>query len=426
MREDVLHFVWKYQKFPIRSLQTTNGKPIVITKTGIHNHGEGPDFFNARLEIGSQEWAGNVEIHLKSSDWYAHGHESDRNYDNVILHVVWEDDVSVFRKDGTEIPTLELKNYLSVDLLNSYKKLFQNSKKTFINCERDFGEIDGFLLENWFERLFFERLQQKSNVVFELLEHSKNDWEKVLFCLLMKNFGLNTNGQTFFTASQALDFSIIRKISHDPQLLEALFFGMLGLLQHEVQDEYLTRLRTEFDFLKTKFGLQARVAQKPTFFGLRPNNFPTIRLPQLAAVYHKRANLFNEVIQLKRLQDFYGVFDVSASAYWEEHYTFGKLSKKSTKKLTKSFVELLVLNTIVPIKFCYAKKMGRAVHEELIELASNVKAEKNSIIEKFDYIGQHTENAWQSQAKIQLYNAYCAKNRCLQCAVGADLLSRNL
>ncbi len=426
MREDLLHFVWKHQKIPMRSLQTTNGKPIFIKKAGTHNHGEGPDFFNARLEIGAQEWAGNVEIHLKSSDWYAHGHERDRNYDNVILHVVWEDDVSIFRKDGSEIPTLELKSYLSLDLLNSYKKLLQNAKKKFINCERYFGEIDGFLLDNWLERLFFERLQQKSNMVFELLEHSKNDWEKVLFCLLMKNFGLNTNGTAFFAVSQELDFSIIRKISHDQQQLEALFFGMLGLLQNEVQDEYLTRLRMRFDFLKNKFGLQTRVVQKPSFFGLRPNNFPTIRLSQLAAVYHKKANLFSEVVQLKRLEDIYRIFDVTASEYWNEHYTFGKPSKKSTKKLTKSFVELLVLNTIVPIKFCYAKKMGEGAHEGLIELVSRVKAEKNRIIEKFDAMGQHTENAWQSQAKIQLYNAYCTKNRCLQCAVGADLLSGNL
>lgn len=425
VREDLLHFVWKYQKLPLASLQTTGGQTLQVKNVGTHNHGEGPDFFNARLLIGDQEWAGNVELHVKSSDWYAHGHESDLNYNNVILHVVWEDDMAVFRKDGTPIPTLALKTYLPREVLDGYQKLFKNSRKKVINCGTGITAVDQFLLDNWLERLFFERLEQKSDLVFDLLEKSKNDWEKVLFALLMKSFGSKVNGDAFLGIAQALDFSIVRKVAHDSFQLEALLQGMAGLLPKEKHDNYIDRLQSEFTFLSNKFDLDPTGISKPAFYGLRPHNFPTIRLSQVAALYHKTPNLFAEIITAKSFDEIAQIFEIVASAYWESHFTFGKTSRRSKKRLTKKFVELLVINAVVPIKFCYAKRSGKEVGEELITLISEIAPENNAIIKKFVSLGLKSGSALQSQAKIQLYNQYCTKNKCLQCAVGTSLLNGN-
>lgn len=425
MREDLLHFVWKYQKFSGQSLMTTDKITVQVKNPGTHNHGAGPDFFNARLLIGGQEWAGNVELHVKSSDWYAHGHENDLNYNNVVLHVVWEDDVSVFRKDGSAIATLVLKDYLSRALLMGYRKLLEDSKKAFINCEQDIASVDGFLLDNWLERLFFERLEQKSAAVFELLDQCQNDWEKVLFSLLMKSFGSKVNGEAFLDIARILDFSIVRKVAHDALQLEALLFGTAGLLHEDHLDAYHNQLKQSYGFLENKFNLGGVGIRPPAFYGLRPNNFPTLRLSQVAVLYHKVPNLFSEVVEAKRLSEIVSFFEVSAGEYWNSHYTFGKTSKESKKRLTKNFIELLVVNAIVPIKFCYAKQLGKNVDEELVEMLSGIKPEQNGIIEKFKSAGLRSDNALHTQAKIQLYNHYCTKNKCLQCAVGTSLLNGN-
>ncbi|MFK7813142.1 MAG: DUF2851 family protein [Maribacter sp.] len=426
MREDFLHFIWNTHKVQSKQLNTTKGEVLVIHNYGIHNHSSGPDFFNAKIEVDEQLWAGNVEMHLKASDWYTHGHETDSNYDNVILHVVWEDDVSVFRKDQTEIPTLELKNLVTPNLLNAYQNLFQNLNQKFINCENDFASIDSFILDNWIQRLYFERLEQKSELIFELLEASKNDWEKVLFTLLFKNFGLKVNGNSFLSLAKALDFSIVRKLQNNSEALESVFFGMAGLLDNEeLVDSYYSQLKKEFDFQYKKFELCSAQIQKPEFFGLRPHNFPTIRLSQLANLYVSQHNLFSVLMSANTLIKIQSIFKISASSYWKNHFTFAKESKTSSKALSKPFVDLLLINTIIPLKFCYAKKHGKEVNDELVSLITKLKPEKNTIITKFDKIGPKTGNAMESQSKIQLHNEYCTKNQCLKCAVGASLLNRN-
>jgi len=426
MREDLLHFIWNTHKVQSRQLKTTKEESLVIHDYGIHNHSSGPDFFNAKIEVGEQLWAGNVEIHLKASDWYVHGHETDSNYNNVILHVVWEDDISIFRKDKTEIPTLELKNLVTPSLLNAYLKLFQNTSQKFINCENDFTSIDAFILDNWTQRLYFERLEQKSELIFELLKDSKNDWEKVLFTLLLKNFGLKVNGNSFLSLAKVLDFSIVRKLQNNSEALESVFFGMVGLLDNgESADSYFSQLKKEFDFQYKKFELSSAQIEKPEFFGLRPHNFPTIRLSQLANLYASQHNLFSELMSANTLMKIQSIFKISASSYWKNHFTFAKESKTSSKALSKAFVDLLVINTIIPLKFCYAKKHGKEVNDELVCLITKLKPEKNVIITKFDKIGAKTGNAMESQSNIQLYNEYCTKNQCLKCAVGANLLNRN-
>jgi len=224
MQEDFLHYLWKHKKFDTLNLKTTQGEQITLIFVGEHNHNSGPDFFNSQLKIAEQLWAGNVEIHVKSSDWFLHNHETDKAYDNVILHVVWEHDTEIFRKDNSEISTLELKDYVDKSVLQKYQQLFSNTNK-WINCENNFAEVDDFVLDNWLERLYFERLERKSEDINQLLKTSKNNWEAVLFKMLAKNFGLKVNGESFFSLANSFDFSILRKLQTKQQNLEALFFG---------------------------------------------------------------------------------------------------------------------------------------------------------------------------------------------------------
>ena len=422
MQEDFLHYIWKHRKFDNLKLKSVDDELIAITSVGQHNLNSGPDFFNAQLRIGNQLWAGNVEIHIKSSDWFAHNHEIDKAYDNVILHVVWEHDTEVFRKDNTAIPTLELKHHVNQDSLQNYQKLFSKSQK-WINCENDFIEVGDFILHSWLERLYFERLERKSIEIESMLKRSANNWEAVLFQLLAKNFGLKVNGDAFLSLANSFDFSVIRKTQSSPLSLEALFFGQMGLLENDIQDPYFLELKKEYGFLSNKFKLSQQGVLPLQFFRLRPPNFPTIRLSQLVNLYSVQNNLFSQIIDTHDLKALYEIFSISTSQFWETHYTFGKASRKSIKKTSKAFIDLLLINTIIPLKFSYAKQQGKDINENLLVLMQQLKSEKNSIIEKFNSLKNVSSSALQSQALLQLKNAYCDKNKCLQCAIGNALIS---
>lgn len=421
MQEDFLHYIWKHKKFQVNNLNTTHGDAVVITLVGQHNFNSGPDFFNAQLTIGKQLWAGNVEIHIKSSDWYVHNHEQDKAYDNVILHVVWEHDTEIFRKDNSVIPTLQLKDFISKEVLNNYEKLFSKNEK-WINCENDFAGVDDFVLKNWLERLYFERLERKANLIQELLKETKNDWEAILFMMLAKNFGLKVNGESIFSLAKSIDFSIVRKTQSKQQTLEALFFGQAGLLDEDYQSAYYLELVKDYNFLKQKFKLQNYQVLPLQFFRLRPSNFPTIRLSQLASLYCLHQNLFSKVIETSKLNDFYNIFNVETSEFWKTHYTFQKQSKSSKKVLTKSFIDLLLINTILPLKFCYAKQKGQDVDAVIVQISNEITSEKNSIIDAFNQLKKISKSSLDSQALIHLKTEYCSKNKCLQCAIGNKLV----
>ncbi|MFD2915425.1 DUF2851 family protein [Psychroserpens luteus] len=422
MQEDFLHYLWLHKKLDVLHLKTTQHERLEIVNVGTHNHNSGPDFFNGQIRIADQLWAGNIEIHIKSSDWFVHGHEQDAAYDNVILHVVYEHDTDIFRSDNSTIPTLELKNFIDSALMDNYHKLF-SSKKKWINCEQDFPEVDEFTLKNWQERLYFERLERKQHTIEDLLKTSKNDWEAVLFKLLAKNFGLKVNGTAFASIANSVDFSIVRKTSSKLEQLEALLFGQAGLLEKESSNSYYETLQKEYKFLKQKFQLESQGVIDVQFFRLRPPNFPTIRLSQLANLYHKEQQLFSKVISAENLKDIYTLFEVSTSPFWNTHYTFDKESKQSSKKVTKAFVDLLLINTILPIKFCYAKQNGEAIDETILEIINAIASEKNSIVDGFTQLKHKPKSALESQAFIQLKTEYCDKNKCLQCAVGNVLLT---
>ena len=422
MKEDFLHYLWKFKKFDTLNLKTSNGEEITIVNIGQYLELAGPDFFNAQLIIGNQKWAGNVEIHLKSSDWYVHHHERDAAYENVILHVVWEHDTEIFRSNNTEIPVLELKKYVDTASVTDYQSLM--TPKSWIFCEKQLKEIDGFALKNWQERLFFERLERKSKPIYELLQQTNNDWEAVLFCLLAKNFGLNTNGEIFLKIAQSIPFSIIRKETFEVENLEALLIGNAGLLESEKEDTYFQDLKFRYFYLLHKYQLEKKIVEPVQFFKHRPDNFPTIRLSQLANLYHSQQNLFSKISSSDSVQNIYEAFDVSASDYWQNHYKFDKESPKKKKKLSKSFIDLIIINTIIPLQFAYAKSQGKEISEDLIQLLNEVAPEKNAIMDKFSSFGIKSKSAFETQSLLQLKNEYCIKSRCLECAIGMELLKK--
>lgn len=421
MKEDFLHYVWKFQKFDGSNFLTSNSGKLHIKSQGSHNLDSGPDFFNAQIEIDGQLWAGNVEIHIKSSDWYAHNHQVDPAYNNVILHVVWEHDTDIFRNDGSIIPTFIIKNCVSKATVEQYHRLFSKHKK-WINCENDFANIDAFILDNWLERLYFERLERKSEVLQKELTASQNHWEALLFRSLCKNFGLKINGESFLSIARSLDFSIITKSSDDCHNLEALLLGQAGLLDANEEDWYSKELKSNYDFLKIKHSLSNDSIIKPKFFRLRPPNFPTIRLAQLANLYCEQKSLFSKIIGIDKIEDFYILFNVNASEFWDTHYNFGVSSLKRKKKVTKKFINLLIINTILPIKFCYARQLGKDVSNEIINIAMEIPSEENSIITRFNALKHISKTAFQSQSLLELKNEYCDKNRCLQCAIGNEIV----
>ncbi|WP_411893760.1 DUF2851 family protein [Winogradskyella sp. A2] len=423
MQEEFLHYIWKHKAFTSTHCNTAQGESIYIKKLGQHNYNSGPDFFNAQITIADQLWAGNVEIHIKSSDWYVHNHERDKAYDNVILHVVWDHDAEIFRKDNSVIPTLELRHYVDETLLNNYKDLIKS--KSWINCEKDFNEVNDFILDNWLERLYFERLQGKSSTIQELLKQSHNDWESVLFKLLLKNFGLKVNGEPMLSLANSIDYSVIRKVRYNCLDIEALLFGQAGLLDVDSEDSYLHDLKQRYIFLRQKFQLSNKGVLPLQFFRLRPLNFPTIRISQAVNLYFKEDSLFSKLIALRTKEEIYDLFDVSTTEYWKSHYTFFKKSKPTKKTLTKSFIDLLIINTIIPLKFAYANSNGKFIEEELLELIKSIKLERNSIVDKFFTLKKFDKDACNSQALLQLKQEYCDKNKCLECAIGNSLIIKN-
>jgi hypothetical protein len=424
LNEDFLHFVWKYKLFSIINIYTTSNDDLLVLKSGLHNKNAGPDFLNAQIKINQQIWVGNIEIHIKSSDWYLHNHETDAKYDAVILHVVWEDDATIFMKNNLPLPTLILKDLVNHNALKNYQNLFSREQR-WILCQNEINTVDDFILNNWKERLFFERLERKSNEMKQLLVVENNDFEAVLFQLLAKNFGLKVNGDAFFRLAKSIDFSVVRKVCFDENQLAALFFGQAGFLEEDLEDEYHQQLKKDYLYLQHKFKLNPVSKNEFSFFRMRPTNFPTIRIAQLVSLYFLHQNLFSKIITTSTLDDFYMLFLVAVHPFWKTHYNFEKVAKASPKKLTKSFIDLLIINTIIPLKFLYQKNRGEVAESGFLEILNKIKPEKNSIISKFSELKIKTNTAFETQALLELKNNYCEPKRCLECAIGRDVLNRN-
>ncbi|MDC0874197.1 DUF2851 family protein [Flavobacteriaceae bacterium] len=421
MKEAFLHYLWRFQKFSKKNLRTSDSKLLQVLDPGTANLGAGPDFSSAKIFMEALHWNGAIELHLLSSDWFRHGHQKDSNYDGVILHVVWENDTDVCYPNGNPIPTLQLSDFVDQKELQLYKKTFLK-KPLFVPCEAFISQFPTSHWLDWQERLLAERMESRFDSIYELLKDQKNDWEAVLFILLAKGFGLNQNGAVFFTMAKQISFDKIRKLHGQPEEIEALLMGQLGLLDGEAKDVYHETLQNKFAFLKVKYQLPDSRAARVQFARLRPSNFPTVRIAQLAQLYAKKTSLFQELMHHKHIDESFKLFSVNAGAYWDKHYNFAVLSKNSPKKITADFFNLIVINTIIPIRFAYANFLGRIGEADLFEWFSKVPNERNSILKKFTDHQAPNINTGGSQALLHLYKEYCQQKKCLSCRVGFYLM----
>lgn len=422
MKEIILHYLWLHKQVDVTRLWTTKGEKIEIFQFGNYLQTSGPDFFNAQMVIGDQKWAGNIEIHVKSSDWYLHHHQIDDNYNNVILHVVWEHDTEVYRKDNSEIPVLELQKVVDAELIHKIQNLLLDKK--WINCENSIASVDAFVLENWKERLFFERLEERSQGINELFEIFQHDWEATFIAVLAKNFGLNANGENFLQILKAIPIAVLRKERHEQKHLEALFFGISGLLERDFEEQFPKELQEIWCYQQAKYQLEKFANVELQFYKLRPDNFPTIRLAQFAAFLSQNHSIFSLVNSISSFEEAKAKVQVSVSAYWNSHYNLDKTSRIKAKKMSEDFIELLVINAVIPLQYAYTNYLNQEKTEELIGFLQELKPERNTILERFAQLGVSNTNAFDSQALLQLKKKYCEPKQCLKCAIGIQLLKK--
>ena len=419
--EEFLHFIWENRLFNARNLKTGSGENVEIIQTGKRNTNAGPDFFNAKVKICDTVWAGNIEIHKKASDWQKHNHTDDKAYENVILHVVEEPDRQIYRINGTEIPTLQLS---WPDHLNrNYQKLLD--AKTWIPCQEQFHRIDPVVLRLGFNRLMIERLEYKTIEIEKRLEQNKNNWNETFYQLLARMFGFKVNAIPFEMLARSVPLQILSKHKSSLFQLEALLFGTSGLLNEELLgDEYFIKLREEYSFLYKKYSLKTVEPHLWKFMRLRPGNFPTIRISQLAALIHRSQGLFSKIIETKNIEELKKLFNVKASDYWNNHYRFNKSSsKKQVKELGENSINILIINVIVPFLFVYGEKQNlHHLKNRALDFLEKLSPEKNSIIKKWEELGVHPRSAFETQALIWLKNSYCVPKKCLNCQIGNKLV----
>lgn len=421
MDERFLHYVWRFQQFDAGNLFSTSNEAVSIYHPGILNHDSGPDFSEARLRIGPMEWAGQVEIHLRSSDWLRHGHQTDAAYHNVILHVVYEHDKTISNPDGSPIPTLELKNRIHSDQFEKYHHLRHDAAG--IPCASHIQRVPEIIRTATIDRMVMERIEQKTKEVVDGLKTGLHDWEAATTHLLARSLGMKTNTHTFGEFANSVPWKKLSR--HNDFQKEALIFGLAGFLDEQPQDEHQLALLKEFAFLTHKLGLVQKVSRHHWKFSkLRPPSFPTVRLSQLVAILQKESRLFSKLISANSVKEVQACLQVQPSAYWSNHYDFAKPSKKVMGTIGKTALDSIVINSIVPLLVSY----GRAIDEQsLIEKAiswlEKIGPENNVITRKWDAIGFDNQSALQSQGLIQLYKNYCSRRRCLHCGIGNKILN---
>ena len=420
MTEEFLHYIWKFRLID-QHLVSTSGEQIVVIHPGSHNFDSGPDFFNARIKINNTVWAGNVEIHILSSDWYLHKHQLDKAYDNIVLHVVFEDDKPVSMQNGQPITTLELKGHFKKSLYDRYAYFMTN--KNWIPCEKLVQGVDRFVINNWIDRLMIEKLENKASEITSHFLHNKSDWEQTFFEFLSRNFGFKVNGTPFQLLAKSIPLKVLRKHKDHRFQIEALLYGQAGLLQTSFTDEYPNKLKQEYAFLKMKYQLQGIDQHLWRFMRLRPSNFPTIRISQFADLICHSSHLFSTIIEKKRLKDLTELFNVSVSDYWRDHYMFDKISKTSNKSISIKTIHLIIINTIIPFLFVYGKyRNDQSMIDHALKLLDQLPGEQNTIISKWDKLGLSVRSSFQTQSLILLKNSYCKNKRCLNCGIGNDIL----
>jgi hypothetical protein len=423
MKEEVLWVLWQYLYFDTTQLLTTEGQPLYLKSNGHKHSNSGPDFTNASILLDGIQWKGDVEIHVRSSDWYKHQHHSDPAYESVILHVVYDHDRVVYRSDGTTIPTLELKSYIPELFWQQYEKLIHSN--TSIACASLSHELIPIRWQQMKDRTLIERLEQKSKQWMpEFPQHP--DWKNIAFQLLAKGFGTNLNEDVFLRVAQNVDIHLVAKLSYDSTKVEALMMGMSGWLQDkQLQDEYYLKLKKEFEYLRHTYSFHQSVnAHEWKFLRTRPANFPTLRMAQLASVV-RQSNWFENIFQgdIALLKQY--LKSVVSNEYWKCHTHFGKESHLNSLQIGKDFIELIIINSVVPfmtLQAIYYKE--DIIWDKIFKILEQLPAEKNKYTRLWTDIGIPVQNAADSQSLLQLYKQYCSEKKCLSCSIGIQLLKR--
>ena len=418
MTERLLQYIWQFQYFNPNNLITEEGEALQVIHPGTLNTNQGPDFTDAKIKIGSTIWAGSIELHIKNSDWKNHKHSSDKNYKNVILHVVWQNDVHL----NLPFSTLLVQDKVPKVLLNKYDELM--NENSFIPCEKSIHQINELTWQNWKERILVERLENKTRVIFDYLQKNNNHWEESFWWLLAKNFGINLNSIAFEKIAQSISINILAKHKDQIHQTEALLFGQAGLLDADFTEDYPKLLQREYQFLKKKYNLQ-KIEGSMIFLRMRPSNFPTVRLAQLAMMVHKSLHLFSKIKEAIDVKSIKALLNVTANDYWHYHYVFDEITAFKKKKLGEQMIDNILINTVVPVLFAYGHYHNEnAFKDKALLWLENITAEKNSITKGYSSLHIENKTAFDSQALIQLKNEYCNKRRCLDCSVGNKLLRK--
>jgi hypothetical protein len=420
MTEDFLHFIWQFRLYKTE-LQLTSGEAIHIVHPGDHNTDSGPDFFNARIQIGDTLWAGNVEIHINASDWIRHKHHMDKAYDSIILHLVYKNDLEIFNQNGTPLPTLELKNKFDPLTWNRYMQFM--ASRSWIPCEGLLSAVDDFTWSSWLERLLIERMQRKVILVEQALAASSNDWNQAFYRLLARNMGFKLNNEAFEQLACSLSYKQLARHADNLFQLEALVFGQAGLLNGSFSDVYPNQLQKEYAFLQKKFSLVSMDAHLWRFMRLHPGNFPTLRLSQFAVIINRSNGLLMQILESSDLETLYGLFASEASEYWKTHYRFDIPVKEKCKKLGDIAVNLLLINLVVPFLFIFGqRKNDNTFIDRSLELLEKCEGENNSVTRGWFKLGVDISTASRTQALLELKSHYCERKKCLSCRIGIALL----
>jgi hypothetical protein len=424
MKEDFLHYIWRYQKFDKNDLKTTDGSKVKTLKTGLAHAHSGPDFQQAKVLVDDMEWNGAVEIHIKSSDWNRHNHQMDPNYENVVLHVVWQNDKPIQHPDGSKIPTIELRDRVDYSLMEKYQML--QSSKDEIPCARHWTQSSDLHRSEMLEKALVERLYQKSEKAKKHFEEGRQHWDQVSYFMLLSAMGFKVNQHPFERLAEILPYNLLKKYRSSIFQLEALLFGASGFLSRDFEDEYPNELRKEWEFLRHKHKavfMSEMHLHEWRFLRLRPANFPTIRIAELAHILHVFPSLFDAFVTDMDLRTIQKRLKVTISDYWLNHYQFEKESKFRNKQLGQNSIKTLIINCIPPLLALYANSVGEDKYmDRAIRLLNNLKAEKNYITRKFTALGEEMKSAFDSQAMIQLHNEYCQPKKCLECSIGLSIL----
>ncbi len=419
--EQLLHYIWKYKLYTDQVFVSSDGDEIEIIDTGMLNSNAGPDFFNSKIKIGNKTWAGNIEIHKSSSDWKRHKHHTDPAYNSIILHVVEKIDCDIYTQDERKIPQIAIR--IPDRVASNYTQLLTSNFT--IPCTNNLKNIPKIHLNNWLYALLVERLERKTNDIYTMLDRFNNSWDETFYVLLSRNFGFGLNSEVFERLALSLPYFYIQKHSDNIFQVEALLFGQAGLLEDEtIIDDYFLQLKKEYQFLRKKYTLNNLDGYLFKSLRVRPQGFPQVRIAQLAAVLQQSKRLFSQTLNREDENMIRLFFHINASEYWQTHYTFDKTSAKKTKFPGDSSINVILINTVVPILFAYGKKNDVEKYcTRALAILENLKPEQNSLITEFKKHGINPLNAADTQALIQLRREYCDQHKCLYCKVGYQILS---